>query len=194
MPSVITKSLFVGALLLPLAALPGLGQKLQPDKPVEIVVRGVEQRSSCDYPREWFLQARNKSTTVYCRIRLQASVLASVWDPNNRPQCTVTEEGTFDVAPGECVSIQEGFYNGAGSPCDDPCCRSFPHTGCHQCTTIQYALVELLAVSLDGKQWASQEELICEIKNSKVISRTGADAQVINSCVKGEFLQYTCTI
>ena len=155
-------------------------QSLEPGEP-RLEVKAVEQRSACDTPFEWFVQVRNLSNKFHFRVRVDATVLASI---HNDPRCTLEHGVTFELAPGACNSIQRPFYNGPGAPCDVPCC-DLSDPNCNICTTIQNAKVYVLAYSLDGVKWIDKEMVVCLIENNAIVEGDKRYCSIFNSCVKG---------
>ena len=152
-----------------------------------IQVVGVQKRSNCEFV-EWWVQAKNISTTESFKLRVYTKVKASV---GPEPLCIDENTRVIQVTPGECISLGGPFANPPGHPCDDPCCiNSQPGTPerdlCLNCTTILQATVQVIEWKPSARspwQPVAGEPTVAAIVNG--VPTIGAETnqcRVINTC------------
>ena len=161
-----------------------LKPNLDPPSYCDISVLGVEMRSSCDLP-EWWVQARNTSTSNYYIVSIHARTKASV---GNDALCTEDVTREFELDPGQCERVYRPFFNSTEHPCDDSCCFVPPQerdSVCVLCTRIIAAEVKIIASRPDSSsawEYMPEPPTTCAIANG---ARAGGDCsgcRVINTC------------
>lgn len=169
-----------------------------------IQVVGVEMRSACDQFHEWWVQAKNTSFGEYFRVVIHAKVFSGVPNPANQPaveHCTVENNQTFDLAPGQCASTTSQFANTPvpgqpipARPCDSQCCQDnqqIPHppawencntpdepnpaSGCTQILDVDVKVIAWKPSATSEWQLLRSEPAVCGVESS-------AKCPVINTC------------
>lgn len=161
-----------------------------------ISVVGVEMRSACDALNEWWVQAKNTSTTESFMVVISATVVSYLGNTNS--VCTVSPTTTLELAPGQCDRLFQNYPNNPPRPCDSKCCQdndmldpewqvcNTPEQNTRpirSCTRILNALVTVKAWKPDAhSEWQEldPQPAICGVGDSA--GPAVPQMQVINTC------------
>jgi hypothetical protein len=149
-----------------------------------IEVIGVEMRSACDAWHEWWVQAKNTSTTESFTVHIHAEATSFA--------CTVSADTTVDLAPGQCFYTWHNYPNPPNHPCDDACCYDTgdpTHQTCNTCTSITTATVQATrwkpSVRSPWQDLAQPYPTVATIANGAPSGGVGGRCSVINVCAPG---------